>query len=116
MIYGEIFRLKEMLEKANIPFVYTDESFDLDEFSFEKYHIEYPCSYKGNRDRVCSVIQGWGTYGCEQDLLEIMGLLTDEEEAEEYGSVKGYLTAKDVFERIQKHYERSKEEWQTKRQ
>ena len=106
MIYSEIFKLKEMLEKANIPFVYTDESFDLDEFSFEKYHIEYPCSYKNNQDRVCSVIQGWGTYGNEQDLLEIMGLVTDEE----VGSIEGYLTAEDVFKRIQKHYERSKEE------
>ncbi len=109
MIYSEIFSLKEMLEKTNIPFVFTSESFELDEFSFEKYHIEYPCSYKNNQERVCSVIQGWGTYGSEQDLLEIMGLLTDKEE-KEYGSVKGYLTAKDVFERIQKHYERGKEE------
>lgn len=92
-----------MLEKANIPFVFTDETCDFgNDLHFEKYHIEYPCSYKKNCDRVCSVIQGYGTYGAENDLLEIMGLLTDEEEKDD--SVAGYLTAKDVFVRINKHY------------
>ena len=104
--YTEIFKLKRMLEDAEIPFVFADESYDLDDgFKFEKYHIEYPCSYKENQDLVCSVIQGWGTYGAEQDLLEIMGLLTDEEKED---CVCGWLTAEDVFERIKTHYEGSK--------
>lgn len=38
----------------------------------------------------------------EQDLLEIMGLLTEEEE--KIDRVLGWLTAKDVFDRIYEHY------------
>lgn len=101
--YNEIFRLKEMLEKANVPFDFTDESFNLgDDYEFVKYHIEYPCSYKGDQVRICSVIQGLGTYGAEDNRLEIMGLLTVEEEKDD--CVAGWLTAEDVFERIQKHF------------
>lgn len=101
--HTEIFKLKELLEDAHIPFEFTDEGFDWgDGNAFEKYHIEYPCSYKESQDRVCSVIQGWGTYGAEDNLLEIMGLLTPEEEKN--NCVCGWLTAQDVFERIQNHY------------
>lgn len=55
-----------------------------------------------NRDgsRMISVIEGYGTYGVEQDLLEIMGLLTPEER--KYDSVAGWLTADDVFGRIER--------------
>ena len=52
---------------------------------------------------VCSVIEGYGTYGAEDDRLEIMGLLISEEEAND--TVAGWLTAEDVFSRIKKHYE-----------
>ena len=37
------------------------------------------------------------------DRLEIMGLLTKEERKD--GTVKGWLTAEDVFARIKKHWE-----------
>ena len=95
-----------MLEKADIPFVFADESCDFGiDLHFEKYHIEYPCSYKKNQDRVCSVVQGYGTYGAENNLLEIMGLLTPEEEKDD--TVVGWLTAEEVFERIKHHYIRS---------
>ncbi len=105
--YTEIFELKEMLEGANIPFVYTNESFMLTDLVFEKHHIEYPCSWQEEtRYRVCSVIQGRGTYGAEQNLLEIMGLLTEEEQKND--CVAGWLTAEDVFNRIKEHYEGSK--------
>lgn len=46
----------------------------------------------------------FGCYGREKDLLEIMGLLTPEEE--KINSVIGYLTAEDVFERITKYLDR----------
>lgn len=116
MKYTEIFKLKEMLEKANIPFVYKDESWDrpilnedwnkiIQTTKWYHYHIYYPT--KGER-RICSIIQGDGSYGREQDLLEIMGLLTKKEE--KHNSVAGYLTAEDVFNRIQKHYKKSKKE------
>ena len=52
--------------------------------------------------RLISVIQGHGTYGEKEDLLEIQGCLTPRELEED--SVKGYLTAKEVFKRIKKNY------------
>lgn len=100
--YTEIFKLKEMLEKANIPFYWRDETCIFEYIGEEKYQIEYPRAYH-NGERACSIIQGYGTYGAEQNLLEIMGLLTPEEA--EQDSVCGWLTADNVFERIKKHWE-----------
>ena len=97
MEYKEIFRLKEMLEQAKIPFIFK-------EFSDFKngYQILYP---EDNAKNVCSVIEHSFSYGNREDLLEIMGLLTDEES--QYDSVKGFLSAEKVFERIKKHYEKA---------
>lgn len=55
--------------------------------------IHYP-----DGEQMISAIEGRSTYGVESDRIEIMGLLTPEEE--EYGSVAGWLTAEDVFQRI----------------
>ena len=52
------------------------------------------------------MIQGYGTYGGKQNLLEIMGLLTPEESKSD--CVCGWLTAEDVFARIKAHYETEK--------
>ena len=69
------------------------------------------CIYYPDGDRMISAIEGYGTYGyggldhgtCgtteeDGDLIEIMGLLTPEEE--KWDSVCGYLTAEEVFRRI----------------
>ena len=56
--------------------------------------------YYPDGERMISAIEGWGTYGFKDDLIEIMGLLTPEEA--EHDSVIGWLTAEDVFERIKK--------------
>ena len=65
--------------------------------------------YKENGDRLVSAVEGWGTYGYsdgvdsifpKSDLIEIMGLLTPEEEREGLGGVIGWLTAEEVFQRI----------------
>lgn len=65
--------------------------------------------YKENGDRLVSAVEGWGTYGYSDesglfgepsDLIEIMGLLTPEEEREGVGGVIGWLTAEEVFRRI----------------
>lgn len=69
---------------------------------YEAYQIEYPVSYHAGY-RVCSVIQSFASYGNKLDLLEIMGLLKPEERGAD--SVRGWLTAKDVFERIKEHYD-----------
>ena len=95
--YNEILRLKGMLEKAKIPFVFSE--------LFGGYHIIYP----NNHFRVCSVIEHDFSYGREQDLLEIEGLMTKKEKKKEKDDVLGYLTAENVFQRIEKHWKKLKE-------
>ena len=56
--------------------------------------------YKPNGDRLVSAVEGFGTYGFglageQGDRIEIMGLLTPEEEQGD--SVLGWLTAEEVF-------------------
>lgn len=94
--YKEILRLKSMLEKAKIPF-----SFYKRELS-HGYLLRYPTA--GVEKRVCSVIEHDYSYGHEKDLLEIMGLMTKEELKKEHDDVLGYLTAENVFQRIEKHW------------
>lgn len=86
--YNEIQRLKGMLEKAKIPFVFSE--------LFGGYHIIYP----NNHFIVCSVIEHDYSYGREQDLLEIMN--------RKQNDVLGYLTAENVFQRIEKHWKELK--------
>ena len=98
---SEFDELIKMLDESGIPYERDDDS---------SMTIIYgiPCGgiqrikYPKREDFVCSVIYGHGTYGFESGKLEIMGLLTPEEE--KYDSVVGYLTAKEVFDRINKHY------------
>ena len=129
--YKEIFKLKEMLEKAEIPYIFFDRFEEnrklmknneyLNEYLKDKgyYHIllfddfrevmERYNTYKvfDNEKIIISIVQGYGTYGEEDDLLEIMGLLTEEEE--KIDDVTGYLTAEDVFNRIVKYFKNKSE-------
>ena len=90
--YKEIFKLRDMLDKAGIPYI-CENGF------MNGLAIAYP-----NRENmVCSAIEHDGSYGRENDKIEIMGLLTEEES--EYDDVAGWLTAEDVFGRIKTHYE-----------
>ena len=89
--YKEIFKLHNMLENNNIPHTLHK--------MFDGWQIIYP--EKGKK-QVMDAIEHFGSYGSEQDLLEIMGLLTEEEE--KINSVLGCLTAQDVFNRIYEHY------------
>ena len=124
--YKEIFKLKEMLEKAEIPYIFIDRFEEdrklmknneyLNEYLKDKEYyqillfddfrevMDHYNTYKvfDNEKRIISIVQGYGTYGEEDDLLEIMGLLTEEEE--KIDSVTGYLTAEDVFNRIIKYF------------
>lgn len=90
--YNEILILHTMLTEAGIPHEITP--------FLGGYQIGYP----SQKDVVCSVIEHDGSYGRDCDLLEIMGLLTAEEE--ECDSVLGYLTAIEVFRRIFKDSQR----------
>lgn len=58
--------------------------------------------YPSIENCVCSVVCHDYSYGHQDGLLEIMGLLTEEEE--EFDSVKGWLDADEVFKRISRHY------------
>lgn len=90
--YQEILKLHDMLLDKSIPHVI--------ERDLDGWHISYPWVGK---ERVLSAVEFKGTYGAEQDLIEIMGLLTPGEFLMD--SVKGYLTAENVFNRIKEHYE-----------
>lgn len=92
--YKEIFRLKEMLDISEIPYHFAI-------FDSVGFQLCYPSSE--GRKRVVSVIEHDYSYGSENDLLEIKGLLTKEEQDKGY-DVLGNLTAEEVFERIQMHY------------
>lgn len=93
--YNEIFKLKDMLERAKIPFKFSE--------LMGGYHIVYPAD---GGECICSVIEHDGSYGREKDLLEIKGLLTELEEETLEDDVLGYLTAEDVFQRIKNHWEK----------
>lgn len=92
----EILRLKEMLEKENIPFEFTEDE------ELEGYHIAYP-NYVSTKIRPCdiSVIQHKFSYGNEVNLLEIWDMANNYD-------VEGYLSAEFVFERIKNHYKQVK--------
>ena len=91
-MYTEILKLKKMLEKVNIPF-------EWDENHFDGFHLIYSSEGK----TICSVVEFNGSYGACCDLLEIMGLMTEEEKQETEDDVLGWLTAEDVFNRIKSH-------------
>lgn len=111
MKYTEIFKLRKMLSESKIPFDFIDHNLIR---PCQRYQICVPSS-EPIQKRIISVIQGSGTYGGQDDLLEIMGLLTEEEKNEGYEvvgcltnegyEVVGWLTAENVFARIKKHFD-----------
>lgn len=81
----EIRKLIKMLDKEKIP----HEDLPL----FDGCQVNYP----NRQSCVCDAICHSFSYGHEKGLIEIMGLT-------EENDVEGYLTAKEVFKRIRKHY------------
>lgn len=117
--YKEIFKLKKMLEDANIPFDwipnwgYSEGKLKIMRTMtpdlVEHYQICYPKgSYLKDEQRWISVIEGFGTFGAEQDRLEIMGGFTPWERFKHEDSVIGHLTAQNVFKRIKNNWEENK--------
>ena len=102
--YTEIFKLKDMLDAIDLKYEFFDRSVKFAERIHEHYQI---ILLDENGERIVSVIQGTGTYGSSDNLLEIMGLLTPEEE--KHDSVVGWLTADEVYERIMNYYGSRKE-------
>ena len=111
----EIERLHKMLTDAGIDHEWKDrtppgwgESVKRSPLFFEDVVWGWQIIvYKENGNRLISAIEGFGSYGYgsgfdepgTSDLIEIMGLLTPEEE--EHSTVAGWLTAEEVFRRIQ---------------
>ena len=91
--FTEMFKLKKMLEANNIP------------FDFYEYMGGYALSYPQKTNFICDVILHIGSYGKDEGLLEIMGLLTPWEKYHHGDSVIGWLTAENVFKRIKKDWE-----------
>lgn len=90
--YQEILKLDQMLTDAHIPHTLRR--------IFDGWQVCYP--NESQDDYIMDAIEHYGSYGKEDDKIEIMGLLTPEEG--EHDSILGYLTAEDVFERIRKHH------------
>ncbi len=93
MYEKEINKLADMLTAANIPFELTP--------AWDGFQIVYPANGDA---RVCDAVCHSGSYGHQDNLLEIMGLVDVEEVGDE---VEGWLTAEDVFKRIQEHHSKS---------
>lgn len=100
--YKEILKLNTMLDNAKIPHR-THRLKDGWQVIYTPYHPDY---------WVADAIETYYSYGVDDDLLELAGRLLTEEELK-YDSVVGGLTAKDVFERISKHWEEHKKEIDT---
>lgn len=92
--YTEIFKLKEKLDAIDLEYEFINRS--------THYNEQYQIMIYDGDEWVISVIEGEHTYGGNADKLEIMGLLTEEEE--KHDSVVGWLSADDVYERIMKYY------------
>ncbi len=92
--YKEILKLKDLLSCNDIPFKFKK--------MFDGYQI---IIFDKDKKALCDVIEHFGSYGQEDDLLEIMGGLTEEEQDD--NSVLGYLKAEEVFERFKYCYENS---------
>lgn len=95
--YQEILKLHEMLEEHEIPHFMNR--------LHNGWVIHYPVYAHGPEEgHVCSCIQHLFSYGASHDRLELMGLTTDEED-----DPQGWLSAVDVFSRIEAHWRASRE-------
>ena len=97
--FREILELERMLIDAQIPHAIRR--------LYDGWQICYPSI---DNHGVLSAIEFTGSYGSENDLIEIMRLL-DEQEGE-FDAVCGNLSAKNVFERIKNHYDQLEKEQQ----
>ena len=87
---NEMEKLIKALEALEIPHTVEIDMFDCPQ-------VFYPARRGRIMDAICNDM----SYGHDEGLLEIMGLLTPGEEEED--EVIGFLTAEDVLERILRH-------------
>ena len=100
----EIYKLHNLLEDRNIEHEFIIE----ENGEYTRRMIKIHDVQDGEKFEILSAILHYGSYGYEQGLIEILGLLTRSEEKE--SNVVGYLTAEDVFRRVKKYYRRKARE------
>ena len=91
----ELNKLEKYLKENAIPY----ERFDQEAkpgWNSDWHQIIVPSKEVHDWDAICH----YGSYGVEEGLLEIYGLIVDETID---GGVEGWLTADDVIERIERH-------------
>lgn len=86
-MYKSMLKLQKMLKKANVP------------HEFREVYDGFQIRVFLKNEEILSAVQHNFSYGNEQDLIEIMGGLTEEES--KYDSVLGHLTAEEVFKRFE---------------
>lgn len=102
--YNEIHRLHEMLTEAGIEHEWVDrtppgwnELVQTSPDLFEPHEFGWQIIvYESEDKRLVSAVEGWYTYGGHFGRIEIVGLTENGE------SVEGWLTAEEVFARVQK--------------
>ena len=87
--YTEILKLNELLSKTEIP------------YTIDRYFDGWEIIYFYNGERIADAVQHFASYGADENLLEIMGCLTSDEEQD---GVLGFLTAEEVFKRFSKDF------------
>lgn len=92
--YAEIFKLAAAMAEHGIGFQMQSVAID----ELRKVYLWYP----DKRQRTALIVQGTGTNGFEDGLLQIDGLLYPEEAAHSEDGTLGWLTAGNVLERILK--------------
>lgn len=88
--YQEILKLKDMVEKAGIPYF------------IQKKDDGWQMCYPSKDNPVLSVIEFWSSYGASKDLLELM--IVDES----LDNIFGSLEAETVFQVFKKYHENLK--------
>lgn len=95
--YKEILKLHRMLQAANIPHTISR--------NYDGWIVCYPVA-RPLPHCVCDAIEFSGSYGSGQDLLEIMGLHDMKKDDDDLGVV-GWLSAQEVFDRIEAHWKKN---------
>ena len=91
--FSELSKLFMLLSDADIP------------CEIRHVHDGLQVVYPSVKDCVCDAVCHSYSYGHEKGLLEIMGLVNEEEIGD---TVEGWLTADEVFKRISAHSSKNK--------
>ena len=102
--YKAILRLKQMIDEAKIPYIsFTDDYFRAKELYGDKATYPLYPAYCLRLTNDIDVIENNLSLGNVENLLEIKGALTEDEQRR--GEFCGFLTAEEVFKRFKYCYE-----------